>query len=223
MIDRDTKVLRFTLSLMLSLALLALSACTSSSSPTSGSDRETRASSGSGANINVNCIGDSVANPPGSFHYSYKTSGAQGDIDKEADITPQTMEVTIADKSGTHTYHGNRSDEASWNGAVLDLSGAGMTILTSRIDFVKDKSAVTRAGAETVGGYSTTKYAIDTDSANAADKKTFAVMFGPNSYEKGTIWVTDQGCPVKFLLDQANQKSDGTVDKSHYEMAMTKK
>ena len=56
---------------------------------------------------------------------------------KEAEITPQTMDVTIQDKYGSHKYRGVRSDEASWNSAVLNLSGSGFTAMSARIDSIK--------------------------------------------------------------------------------------
>ena len=59
-------------------------------------------------------------------------------MDKEAEITPQSMDVTIQDKSGAHKYHGARSDEASWNNAVLSLSGSGFTVISASIDPLDD-------------------------------------------------------------------------------------
>jgi hypothetical protein len=162
-------------------------------------------------------------NPPESFHYSYKTTDGQSVVDKEADITPQNMEITIQNKAGSHKYHGVRSDEASWDRAVLDLSGDGFTVMSARIAFIKDKTSVSPAGAEAINGYQTTKYSIDTTSANSSDRRSYETLFGSGSYEKGTIWVTADGCPVKLNLDEATQRGSGGVDKSHYELAMIKK
>jgi hypothetical protein len=201
------------------LALLA-AGCNSSSNSTSSNDNST---TGAGGRIDVNCIGNHVNNPPEAFHYSYKTTDGQNVVDKQADITPQNMEITIQNKSGSHKYQGVRSDEASWDRAVLDLSGDGFTLMSARIAFIKDKTSVSPAGAETTNGYQTTKYSIDTTSANSSDRRSYETLFGSGSYEKGAIWVTADGCPVKLILDEGTQKANGSVDKSHYEMAMVKK
>jgi hypothetical protein len=147
-----------------------------------------------------------------------------GPVDKEADITPQSMEVTIQNQSGSHKYHGVRSDEASWNNAVLSLSGSGFTVMSARIDSVKNKSSVARAaGAEPMNGYQTTKYSIDTTNASSSELRAYEAFFGWGSYDKGTIWVTADGCPVKLILDEATKQANGSVDKLHYEMDMIKR
>jgi hypothetical protein len=69
------------------------------------------------------CIGDRINNPPESFHYSYLYTHASRSVDQQADVTAKAMDTTIKDKSGSHSYHGARSDEASGDRAVLDLSG----------------------------------------------------------------------------------------------------
>jgi len=201
------------------VALLACG-CNSSSNSNGSNDGSTTGASG---RIDVNCIGNHVANPPEAFHYSYKTTDGQDVVDKEADITPQNMEITIQNRTGSHKYRGVRSDEASWDSAVLDLSGDGFTVMSARIAFIKDKTSVSPAGAETMNGYQTTKYSIDTTSANSSDRRSYETLFGSGSYEKGVIWVTADGCPVKLVLDEATQKVNGSFDKSHYEMAMIKK
>jgi hypothetical protein len=204
-------------------ALAAASACNSSAPKSLADKASAEESTAANVPIDMNCVADHIENPPEAFHYSYKSESGQDFVDKEADITPQAMEITSKDKSGSRSYHGVRSDSASWNGAMLDLMGSGLTVMTARIEFVKDNSATTRIAAETINGYHTTKYSIDTAGANASDKQTFAAMFGPSSYEKGTIWTTDQGCPVKLILDEARQASNGVVDKTHYELAMARK
>jgi hypothetical protein len=78
------------------------------------------------------CIGDRINNPPESFHYSYVYTDASNSVDKEADITAQAMDIMIKDKSGSHSYHGTRSDETSWDRVVLDLSGLNITTMSAR-------------------------------------------------------------------------------------------
>ncbi|HYK49482.1 MAG TPA: hypothetical protein VEU94_07130, partial [Terriglobales bacterium] len=78
-------------------------------------------------------------------------------------------------------------------------------------------------GADAVNNYSTTKYSIDTASANSADKRKFDVLFGGGSFEKGTIWMGADGCSVKLALDEGIRQANGDVKKAHYEMARVKK
>ena len=199
---------------LLAAAALALLAggCNSSANSTSSGGEST---TGAGGRIDINCVGNHVQSPPEAFHYSYKST-VGGSVDKEADITPQGMEVTIQDKSGSHKYHGVRSDEASWNNAVLALSGNGFTVMSARIDSVKNKSSVVRAaGAEPMNGYQTTKYSIDTTNANSSELRTYEAFFGSGSYDKGAIWITADGCPVKLILDEATKQANGSVDKLH--------
>jgi hypothetical protein len=199
------------------LALFAGGCKSSANSPNSGA----KSASGAGAGIDINCVGNRIENPPEAFHYSFKST-AGGLVDKEAEIRPQSMDITIHGDFGTHKYHGVRSDEASWNSAVLDLSGSGFTGMSARIDFIKDKSAVVSAGAEPINGYQTTKYSIDTTHANSSDAGTYEALFGSGSYEKGTVWVTADGCPVKLILDEAAKQTNGSVDKLHFELDMIK-
>jgi len=169
------------------------------------------------------CVGDRISNPPEPFHYSYKYSGASGTMENEAEITPQAMDIINKDASGSHSYHGVRSKDDSWNAAVLDLSNLRFTGLSARIDSLNGTSALIPQGAESVNGYSTTKYAIDTTRANASDQQQFRTLFGKGSFEKGTIWAPADGCAVKMILDEAIVQNDGTVDKGHYELALVKK
>jgi hypothetical protein len=131
--------------------------------------------------------------------------------------------LTLTAKSGSHKYHGVRSDEASWNSVVLSLSGSGFTAMSARIDSIKNKSAVVSAGAEPMNGYQTTKYSIDTTNASSSDLRTYEAFFGSGSYEKGTIWITAAGCPVKLILDEATKQANGSVGKDHFEIDMIKR
>jgi hypothetical protein len=209
--------------LLVTLALSTAIGCHSSPSSKSGERSFAAASDDSAAHVDVMCIADRINNPPGPFHYSYKYDGSFGPVETEADITPQTMEITIKDKSGSHSFHGVRSDEQSWNNAVLDLSNLSITAMASRLGSLDGTSAIVQNGPEGVNGYSTTKYAIDTANANSADKKRWETLFGQGSFEKGTAWVPADGCAVKLLLDEGMWQSSGGVANSHYEIAMVKK
>ncbi len=206
----------------LRIFVLALLTCGCTSNARSTSTDEKPAAE-SGSQIDINCIGNRLENPPEAFHYSYKSNDGQNSVDKEAEITPQNMDITIQDNSGPHKYHGTHSDEGSWSRALVDLSGSGFTVMSARVDFIKNTSSVTSAGTEAINGYQTTKYSIDTTAANSSDKQTFETMFGSGSYEKGTIWTTPEGCPVKLILSEARKQSNGNIDNFHFELAMLKK
>jgi hypothetical protein len=201
-------------------ALLGSFACTSNSA--ARQDRESGTASNR-ANIDVMCMGDRINSPTEPFHYSFKYNGSFGLVEKEADITPQTMEITTKDKSGSHSFHGVRSDEQSWNSAVLDLSNLSITAMSSRLSSLNRTSAIVQNGPEMMNGYSATKYTIDTSNANAADKQRWEALFGQGSFEKGTAWVPADGCAVKLLLDEGMWQSGGSIAKAHYEIAMVKK
>jgi len=200
--------------------LLVASGCSSS---TQSVDANEQHAASAGQRVDMNCLGDHIEHPPESYHYSFKSSDGQNTVDKEADITPQTMDITIQDKSGSHQYRGDRSKAGSWDSAMMDLTGSGLTVMTARVAFIQNTSAVKRIGDEPVNGYKTTQYSIDTATGTASDAQTFRTMFGAASYDKGNVWVDAQGCPVKLILDEATQQNNGNVNKRHFEIAVSKK
>jgi len=204
----------------ITLALSAAFACNSNSA--ARNDRESVTASNR-AKLDVMCIADRINSPTYPFHYSYKYDGSFGLVEKEADITPQTMEITIKDKSGLRSFYGVRSDEQSWNNAVIDLSNLSIPAMASRLGSLDGTSAVVQNGPEAMNGYSTTKYAIDTANASPADKNRWEALFGQGSFEKGTAWIPADGCAVKLILDEGMWQSGGNIAKTHYEMAMVKK
>ncbi len=223
---------RFSGSLLLALvalALLAASGCSShaksnDTSPGSAAGGETAATAdNAGTHVDVMCIGDRINNPPEAFHYSFRYTDTSAAVGEEADITPQAMDITIKDKSGSHSYHGVRADETSWGQAVLDLSSLKVTVMSSRLDQLNGTSALTPQGPEAINGYQTVKYAIDTTRASASDQKKYEALFGKGSFEKGTVWVPADGCAVKLLLDEGSAQPDGGVGQAHYEIARMRK
>jgi hypothetical protein len=197
--------------------------CSSPMKPTARDDRSSAGTSAEHPAINVNCIGDRISNPRDSFHYSFKATDEQNTVDKEAEVSPQTMDITIQQAGRSNSYHGIKSNEASWASAVIDLSGSGLTVMIARLEFIKDTSSLKHADDGTVNGYSAAHYSIDTANANSSDKQTFATMFGSGSYDKGDIWVAAEGCPVKLVLDDARQQPNGSVAKTHFEVNFIKK
>lgn len=203
-------------------AQLAAIGCTSGAK--SAADGKSGSSSGEeNPAIDMSCLPTRMENPPESFHYSFKSTDGQNTVDKEADITPQTMDIIIHDNSGAHTFHGLRSNPTSWDSAILNLSGSGFTLLIARMDFIKNTSAVKRVSAEPMNGYSATQYSIDTTSGSAADTQTFKTMVGSGSYDKGRTWLTSDGCPVKLILDEVRQDASGGTKNFHFEVDVIKK
>jgi hypothetical protein len=83
-------------------------------------------------------------------------------------------------------------------------------------------TAMTAKDHETVNGYNTTKYVIDTTHASAADAIALRSGLGAKGYITGTAWADKEGCVVKFSLDEAFEQHDGTLDKEHLDVGMTK-
>ncbi len=201
------------------LALLAVCGCTSG--PKSDTANAQDADS-SGAHIDVGCMLGHVEKPTESFHYSYKYSDASRSLDDEADVTPEAMDIVFKDTSGSRSLHAVRSDEHSWNNALLSLSSLAFTGMTGRLAGLEGMSAIVSRGAEAVNGYQTTKYSIDTTSANSSDRQTIETLFGAGSYDKGTVWMGQDGCAVKLVLDEG-WPIDSRVEKRHFEIARIKK
>ena len=167
--------------------------------------------------IDLNCIIDHIQNPPEAFHYSFK----RDNVDEEADLTPQTIDGTTIDQAGVHPFHGVRSDKDSWQNAWPNLTAVSST--TSLFLILGDTGAQVREGAESVNGYDTIKYSIDTARASGIQTTLLRSTLGSGGFEKGAAWVTSQGCPVKFSLDVEMHLNDGSAQKEHFEEAMIKK
>jgi hypothetical protein len=220
--ERSHSVTRWSL-LFMGLALVAMWACTSGSGSKDAGGRAIAAGSRNpDSHIDVMCIGDRINDPSEAFHYSYKYTDANGWVEDEAEITRQAMDITIKDKSGSHLFHGVRSDEASWNSAVIDLSHLNITAMSARLNALNDSSAIVQQGRESINGYDTAKYSIDTGSANSSDRQEFETLFGKGASEKGTAWMAPDGCVAKFTLDETIMQGDA-LNKPHYEMARIKR
>lgn len=213
--------------------LLAASACNSGPSlkkteekpaeQNSASAAQNSASSAqntTGPGIDLNCIVDRIQNPPEAFHYSYKKDGANY-VDEEADVTPQTIDGTFKNNDISRAVHGVRSDKDSWQTAWMSLMG--ISGMSSTVALVRNSSAMVREGTEKVNGYDAIRYSIDTARGSGAETALYRSTLGSGGFERGTVWVTSQGCPVKFSLDSEMHLNDGSVQKVHYEEAMIKK
>ncbi len=198
-------------------ALVLLTTCGCRSHSQSG----TQARSGADAHLHVGCILDRVEKPTESFHYSYKYEDPSTWHDYEADVTPLSIDGIVKEPGSATAVHAKRSDDTEWGSAVLSLSSR-ITALTGHLAGIDGTSAVISRGADNVNGYSASKYAIDTASANTADQRAYTTLFGPGSFEKGTIWMGHDGCAVKVVFDEG-VSIDSSIQKRHYEISRTLK
>ncbi len=206
--------------------LLAANGCKSPSSRRQADENSPEKNSASapqspsGPNLDLNCVVDHIQNPPEAFHYSYKKDSGNP-VNQEADITPQTIDGTIMIGGNSHAFHGVRSDQNSWQTAWSNLMG--ISGMSSTIALVNHSSAMVREGTETVNGYDTTRFSIDTARGSAAEAGLYRATLGADGFEKGTVWVTAKGCPAKLSLESEMHLHDGSVDKIHYEVEMVKR
>ncbi len=82
----------YKLQLLIALALLIAPACKSGSSSRNGREGGVggvAASDGAGTHVDVMCMGDRIDNPPGPFHYSYKSPGCPpGSVRSTVPLSP---------------------------------------------------------------------------------------------------------------------------------------
>jgi len=216
--------LRRVLIVVAGLVLLATFGCTSSkrtenAEKNSGAQQKPAAAAES-AGIDLNCVMDHIQNPTEAFHYSYKKDSSNP-VQEEADITPQTIDGSFTNNSGSQPVHGVRSDADSWRSAWAGLSG--ISGMSSAVALVRNGSATVREGAEKMNGYDATRYSIDTARGDSAEQGLYRSVLGAGGFEKGEAWVTAQGCPVKMVVDSELHSNDGSVEKIHYEVAMIRK
>ncbi len=203
-------------------ALLALTllGCKSDKAP-APEEHPTPAIRATAVNIDLNCVMDHLQNPPEAFHYTYQKV-SDSPVHEDVDVTPQSIDGTFQIGTGTPMpVHGVRTDAASWQNAWSSLRGIGG--MAGTVALVRNGSAIDRVGAEKVNGYDAIKYSIDTARATDADRSLFESTLGPTGFERGTIWATEQGCPVKISLDVESHPKAGNASKAHYEEAMVKK
>jgi hypothetical protein len=168
--------------------------------------------------IDLNCVVEHIQNPPESFHYAFKAE-SDNPWKEEADVTPQQIDGSFSNNSlpTPQQFHGTPREVSS------NLMAIGR--MASLFATVRNTSAVVNEGAENgVNSYNTVKYSIDTAGGTATEQALFKSILGPGGSEKGTVWVTSHGCPVRIVLDEELHSKDGTLaGKTHYEEAMIKK
>lgn len=204
------------LSAVLALIVAGCSSSAKSNSADSASD------SGSSIHLDAGCMLDRIDKPSESFHYSYKYASDTTWENYEADITPASIDGTTKTPMGSNSVHAVRSDSNGWDTAVLALSSLSFTALTGRLTALDGTTAISSQGAEQVNGFNTTKYAIDTSHASASDQQNLETLLGNGSFDKGAIWIAQDGCAVKVILDEG-WPIDNRLEKRHYEIARIKK
>jgi hypothetical protein len=167
--------------------------------------------------IDLNCVINHIQNPPESFHYAFKAE-SDNPWEEQADVTPQRIDGSFSNSSlpAPQQFHGAPREVSS------NLMAIGR--MASLFATVRNSSTVVNEGAEGVNGYQTVKYSIDTARGTATEQGLYKSILGPGGAEKGTVWVTSEGCPIRIILDEELHSKDGSLlDKTHYEEAMIKK
>jgi len=94
--------------------------------------------------------------------------------------------------------HGVRSDADSWQSAWMNLGA--ISGLASSFSLVRNSDSNLREGTEHINGFDAIRYSVDTTRATGVETGLYRATLGPGGFEKGTVWVTSQGCPVKLSL-----------------------
>lgn len=188
----------------------------SSLSPSSVPVRSASSASQEPLNVRLQCLAEHVENAPAPFHLSYKKSTQASNSDWETDITANSISGMVVDDAGTRAIQGIRTNGAAWGKAVADviapISGSQRTFA-----LVRNSSATRRDGKEKVNGEDTVKYTIDSARDTAVDASQVDGLLGAGGFIKGAVWVTNDGCPVRLVMDAQMHMPDGNLEKEHYE------
>lgn len=207
---------------ILILSLVALGCNSGSSAAATQRSSQTQSTAKAAANrgpdIDLNCVIGHLQNPPESFHYMFKDE-SDNPWSEEADVTPQMINLSFKSNylPAPVALHG-------WPQEMPHQYQWAIGRMASTFALVRATSAVVNEGGEAVNGYSTTKLSIDTGRAAATEQGLYNSTLGPGGFEKGTVWVTSEGCPVKLVVDEELHAKDGSMTgKAHYEEAMVRK
>jgi hypothetical protein len=246
-------VVRTTIGFAVTLLLLAAPACTSKDSKRTDEDKSNQSTrvtnplerqlDGGSYCVQTMTQGPPVAQP---LHFSNKENESDGSSkDFEADLVGDTFDRTINERhpatdedrkfnadfpklatpinngfaESTRTIHYTRSDQSGWreggNGIALGGTPWGLFIFKPR---------VTRAGAETINGYDTIRYTVDTTHESELDKSAGLLRLLKDYNITGTAWaLKDANCVLQYNIDDERVGKDGKVSKTHYEGTVTKK
>ncbi len=164
-----------------------------------------------------------VKNPPGPFHVSFtetssKSSSDQHVMSTEGDVTPATIDYTEREtehgQTSTNTKHVARGQMSE-----MELDMHFMVPVPWHGELMAAGDATKPVGHESVNGYDTMKYSIDTANEPPAEKATFSKMMLDNDYKiTGTAWVAkDSGALVKYVVDMEENGKDGSAKRTHFE------
>lgn len=176
----------------------------------------TAAATSGRADIDLNCVSRHIQNPPESFHYSF-ADASDNPWQEDAEVTAQNIDGTFMNNS--------LSQPQQFHGPPQAVSSNLMAIgrMADTFATVHGTAAVLSEGAEKKNGYDTVKLSIDTSRGTVTEQGLFRTLLGASGFEKGTVWVTSEGCPVQIVLDEQLQARNGSVSTTHYEEAMVKK
>ncbi len=175
------------------------------------------ATNAAGPDIDLNCVARHIQSPPESFHYSFSDQ-SENSWQEDAEVTPQKIDGSFINSflPAKQEFHGPPQQVSSNLMAIGRMASIFSTLHMT--------SAVVKQGAEKKNGYDTVKFSIDTAQGSGPDQGLFKTVFGPGGFERGSVWVTAEGCPVQITLDEELHAKDGSpTGKAHYEEAMTKK
>ncbi len=143
------------------------------------------------------------------------------DFDRENNTIKGVKPISIVDgfAESVNTNHYTRSDASGWSMGITSVAQGG----TPWGVFIS-KPPVTQVGTESISGYDTIKYTVDTTHQSQLDKAAL-LMFGKlKDYNiVGTAWVVkDLGCVLQYTIDYEEDGKDGKVSKTHYEGGITR-
>ncbi|HZT69098.1 MAG TPA: hypothetical protein VFC10_05040 [Terriglobia bacterium] len=171
------------------------------------------------------CLHQMIKNPPGRLHLSFAESSSDSKSTSiEADVTPARITYTRRETSARQTSASTKKLEmAQLSEMELDFDIMGPVPWHGELVAAQD--AARAEGKESVNGYDTLKYAMDTANEPASQKATFASLMAVKDYDiAGQAWITaDTGCLVKYSIDFTKDARDGNVTKVHFEGDVTRK
>ena len=205
--------------LVMAIAFLATQGCNSKPAPSQHSKAIPSQANAGAQGPDLQCVANRIHDAPEPFHYSYiKDSGSGGHWEWQGDVTHDSIDGTLTGSDGAQKINAKRTDGHGWDMAASQMA---MGLPASTFALFNHSSAIAPAGAESVNGYSTTKYKVDSAMATDAEATLLQRTFGPGGYVKGSVWVINDGCIVKFTID-ALDTNNGSTQKEHYEEAIVK-
>jgi len=131
------------------------------------------------------------------------------------------ISTTVADGFAdvTQPSHFVRSDAHEWSMGTTIVAQGG----TPWGLFIS-KPPVTKVGSESISGFDTDRYTVDTTHQGQLDKPPFLAGGQLKDYNiTGTAWVAKQGkCILQYQIDYEEDGKEGTIRKVHYEGGVTK-